>query len=129
MIIFDDGFRTRLLELFTWRRDVRRFRPDPLPPQTLERLIGIACLSPSVGLSQPWRFIIVDDPARRHAIADVFQACNAAALSSYQRGLGDRYAKLKLAGIKEGARSTDRVRRSRYWGWTWIRAADHSGDD
>jgi hypothetical protein len=26
MIIFDDGFRTRLLELFTWRRDVRRFR-------------------------------------------------------------------------------------------------------
>ena len=92
MIIFDDGFRTRLLELFTWRRDVRRFRPDPLPPQTIERLIRIACLSPSVGLSQPWRFIIVDDPARRHAIAEVFQACNAAALSSYQRGLGDRYA-------------------------------------
>jgi len=26
MIIFDDGFRTHLLELFTWRRDVRRFR-------------------------------------------------------------------------------------------------------
>ena len=50
MIIFDDGFRTRLLELFTWRRDVRRFRPDPLPPGTLERLIHIACLSPSVGL-------------------------------------------------------------------------------
>src|SRR6202049_1136897 len=76
MLIFDDGFRTRLLELFTWRRDVRRFRPDPLPPGTLERLIHIACLSPSVGLSQPWRFVIVDDPARRRAIAEVFQACN-----------------------------------------------------
>ena len=101
MIIFDDGFRTRLLELFTWRRDVRRFRPDPLPPQTLERLVRIACLSPSVGLSQPWRFVIVDDPARRRAIAEVFQACNAEALSSYQRGLGDRYANLKLAGIRE----------------------------
>jgi 5,6-dimethylbenzimidazole synthase len=62
MIIFDDDFRTRLFELFTWRRDVRRFQPDPLPPQTLERLIHIACLSPSVGLSQPWRFVIVDDP-------------------------------------------------------------------
>jgi 5,6-dimethylbenzimidazole synthase len=101
MIIFDDGFRARLLELFTWRRDVRRFRPDLLPPQTLERLIHIACLSPSVGLSQPWRFVIVDDPARRRAIAEVFEACNAEALSSYPRGLGDRYAKLKLAGIKE----------------------------
>ena len=101
MITFDDGFRTRLIELFTWRRDVRRFRPDPLPPQTLERLIHIACLSPSVGLSQPWRFVMVDDPARRRAIAEVFEACNAEALSSYPRGLGDRYASLKLAGIKE----------------------------
>jgi 5,6-dimethylbenzimidazole synthase len=101
MIIFDDGFRTRLLELFTWRRDVRRLRPDPLPPGTLERLIRIACLSPSVGLSQPWRFVIVGDPARRRAIAEVFEACNAAALSSHPRALGDRYAKLKLAGIKE----------------------------
>src|SRR6202051_5223362 len=64
-------------------------------------LIRIACLSPSVGLSQPWRFVIVDDPARRRAIAEVFQACNAEALSSYQRGLGDRYANLKLAGIRE----------------------------
>jgi hypothetical protein len=26
MITFDDGFRTRLIKLFTWRRDVRRFR-------------------------------------------------------------------------------------------------------
>src|SRR6266403_1941048 len=106
MIIFDDGFRTRLLELFTWRRDVRRFRPDPLPPGTLERLIRIACLSPSVGLSQPWRFVIVDDPARRRAIAEVFQACNAEALSSYQRGPGDRYAKLKLAGISSSAQTS-----------------------
>jgi len=110
MIIFDDGFRTRLLELFTWRRDVRRFRPDPLPPQTLERLIRIACLSPSVGLSQPWRFVIVDDPARRRAIAEVFQACNAEALSSYQRGLGDRYAKLKLAGISSNEPCAARCR-------------------
>src|SRR5277367_4096049 len=101
MITFDDGFRARLIELFTWRRDVRRFRPDPLPPQTLERLIHIACLSPSVGLSQPWRFVMVDDPARRRAIAEVFEACNAEALSSYPRGLGDRYASLKLACIKE----------------------------
>src|SRR3984893_16024459 len=106
MIIFDDGFRTRLLELFTWRRDVRRFRPDPLPPGTLERLIHIACLSPSVGLSQPWRFVIVDDPARRRAIAEVFEACNAEALSSHPRALGDRYARgarvLQEADLHEG---------------------------
>ena len=68
---------------------------------TLERLIHIACLSPSVGLSQPWRFVIVDDPARRRAIAEVFEACNAEALSSFARALVTPMVDLKLAGIKE----------------------------
>src|SRR6266498_5577952 len=52
---FDDGFRARLRDLLVWRRDVRCFRRDPLPAGTLERLIHLACLAPSVGLSQPWR--------------------------------------------------------------------------
>ena len=65
---FDDAFRARLRDLLVWRRDVRRFRRDPLPRGTLERLIQLACLAPSVGLSQPWRFVIVDDPAHRAAI-------------------------------------------------------------
>jgi 5,6-dimethylbenzimidazole synthase len=62
MIRFDDAFRAQLHELLIWRRDVRRFRSEPLPLGTLERLIDVACLAPSVGLSQPWRFVIVDDP-------------------------------------------------------------------
>ena len=61
MVSFDEDFRRQLRELFIWRRDVRRFRRDRLPDGTLERLIEIACLSPSVGLSQPWRFVIVED--------------------------------------------------------------------
>jgi 5,6-dimethylbenzimidazole synthase len=63
---FDDAFRVQLRELLIWRRDVRRFRTEALPPGTIERLIDLACLAPSVGLSQPWRFVIVDDP---HAAA------------------------------------------------------------
>jgi len=51
---FDDAFRARLRDLLVWRRDVRRFRRDPLPRGMLERLIQLACLAPSVGLSQPW---------------------------------------------------------------------------
>jgi len=63
---FDDAFRARLRDLLVWRRDVRRFRRDPLPRGMLERLIQLACLAPSVGLSQPWRFVIVDDDAPSH---------------------------------------------------------------
>jgi 5,6-dimethylbenzimidazole synthase len=98
---FDDTFRRRLHDLFAWRRDVRRFRPEPLPAGTLDRLIEVACLSPSVGLSQPWRFVVVDDAGRRRAVLEEFKRCNADALKSYSGALSDRYAELKLAGLQE----------------------------
>lgn len=101
MVEFDDAFRRHLRELFVWRRDVRRFRTDALPVGALERLIEIACLSPSVGLSQPWRFVFVDDAARRRAVADDFRACNADALNCYSGERAARYATLKLSGLEQ----------------------------
>lgn len=98
---FDEAFRARLRDLLVWRRDVRRFRSEPLPDGTLERLIETACLAPSVGLSQPWRFVIVDDPTRRRAVIEDFTACNADALNAYAGEWATRYATLKLAGLKE----------------------------
>src|SRR3974377_2368457 len=77
---FDAAFRARLRDLLLWRRDVRRFRPAPLPDGTLETLIELACLAPSVGLSQPWRFVIVGDRAVRTAVRSNFETCNAQAL-------------------------------------------------
>ena len=98
---FDEDFRSRLHDLLAWRRDVRRFRAEPLPPGTLDRLIEVACLAPSVGLSQPWRFVIVESPDRRRAVRDDFTACNAAALASQGGEQAGRYATLKLAGLAE----------------------------
>jgi 5,6-dimethylbenzimidazole synthase len=101
MMTFDDAFRRRLGELLAWRRDVRRFRTKALPPGTLERLIELACLAPSVGLSQPWRFVIVDDTQRRRAVLEDFKCCNANALNAYEDNLASKYARLKLAGLEE----------------------------
>jgi 5,6-dimethylbenzimidazole synthase len=98
---FDDAFRRQLHDLFVWRRDVRRFRRDPMPAGTIERLIETACLSPSVGLSQPWRFVIVEDVTRRRAVVDDFRACNSEALSAYSGEVAEHYAALKLAGLEE----------------------------
>ena len=100
-IHFDAAFRARLRDLLLWRRDVRRFRPDPLPTGMLEGLIELACLAPSVGLSQPWRFVIVEDAARRIAVRDNFAACNAQALSAQAPQRAGLYARLKLAGLGE----------------------------
>src|SRR5262249_60391528 len=96
---FDDGFRARLRELLVWRRDVRCFRRDPLPCGTLERLIHLACLAPSVGLSQPWRFVIVEDAVRRAAIRSNFERCNAHALAAQTPQSAAAYARLKLACV------------------------------
>jgi 5,6-dimethylbenzimidazole synthase len=98
---FDEAFRARLRDLLVWRRDVRRFRRNPLPSGTLEALIELACRAPSVGLSQPWRFVIVDDETTRAAIRQNFATCNADALDAQSRDRARRYARLKLAGLEE----------------------------
>ena len=98
---FDAAFRQQLAELFAWRRDVRRFRTDPLPDGALDALIREATLAPSVGYSQPWRFVTVRDPDRRAAIVANFERCNAQALASYSAERAATYAGLKLSGLRE----------------------------
>ena len=101
MTAFDAMFRDALRDLIVWRRDVRRFRQEALPPGAIERLLEIASLAPSVGLSQPWRFVVVEDAARRAAVRENFQRCNEAALADYAGARAQRYATLKLAGLDE----------------------------
>jgi 5,6-dimethylbenzimidazole synthase len=98
---FDAEFRERLHALLQWRRDVRRFKREPLPEGTIDRLIDVACLSPSVGLSEPWRFMIIDDPARRAAIRQCFEACNQEALQKQAPDRATLYARVKLAGLDD----------------------------
>ncbi|MCH7937874.1 MAG: 5,6-dimethylbenzimidazole synthase [Proteobacteria bacterium] len=98
---FDDPFRDRLEDLFRWRRDVRRFRPDPVDEALIDELIGLAALAPSVGNSQPWRFVTVAEPGRRDRVIADFEARNKDALSDYDGEQAKLYASLKLAGLKE----------------------------
>lgn len=99
--VFDDSFRAQLADLFRWRRDVRRFRREPISAELLSALLEVACLAPSVGLSQPWRFVTVDDRARRAAVRTSFEACNAQALASQVGERAIAYARLKLAGLDD----------------------------
>ena len=98
---FDAAFRDGFGRLLAWRRDVRRFRTDPLPEGAFERLVALACLAPSVGLSQPWRFVAVDAPSRRQAVRDDFARCNAKALAAQAPDRAALYGRLKLAGLDE----------------------------
>jgi 5,6-dimethylbenzimidazole synthase len=98
---FDDAFRARLHDLFRWRRDVRHFRVDPVPGEAIEALVRETALSPSVGYSQPWRFVRVDTAQRRAAVIASFERANADALSGYSGDDAMKYAALKLAGLRD----------------------------
>lgn len=100
--VFPDAFRQRLGELIAWRRDVRRFRNDPVPPDVIEELVQTANLAPSVGNSQPWRWVEVKSEAARASVVCSFEAANAAAAESYQDDEKRKaYLSLKLAGLRQ----------------------------
>jgi 5,6-dimethylbenzimidazole synthase len=99
--IFDEAFAGQFAELLRWRRDVRRFRRDPVPAALIEELLAQTRLSPSVGHSQPWRWLAVDEPARREAVQASFRRCNAEAFGSYEGERAALYARLKLEGLRE----------------------------
>jgi 5,6-dimethylbenzimidazole synthase len=101
---FNDRFRHDLRELLRWRRDVRRFRTDPIPDAMVEELLDLACLAPSVGNAQPWRFVSVDDSHNRAAIAANFNIANERALTGYHGERAQLYAGLKLAGLQQAPR-------------------------
>ncbi|MBD8901738.1 5,6-dimethylbenzimidazole synthase [Methylobacterium bullatum] len=101
LVRFDPGFRETLGDLFAWRRDVRRFRSDPVDEAVFQRCLALAMLSPSVGNSQPWRFVRVADPARRGAVTASFERCNDAAAETYECERREAYTRLKLAGLRE----------------------------
>jgi 5,6-dimethylbenzimidazole synthase len=98
---FDDPFKEQFAALVRWRRDVRRFRADPVEPHLIERLLALAVCAPSVGLSQPWRFVLVETPARRSAVSENFASTNQAALDGYAGERQARYARLKLEGLAQ----------------------------
>jgi nitroreductase len=44
------------------RRSVRKYKPDPIPDQILEKILEAGRIAPSAKNYQPWRFIVVKDP-------------------------------------------------------------------
>jgi len=90
-----------LYRLIDGRRDVRAFRQDAIPDDTLLRILRAAHHAPSVGLMQPWNFIVIRDPATKRQVAASFAEENARAAEHYRGERAELYRSLKLQGINE----------------------------
>lgn len=98
---FPEGFRAQLDLLMRLRRDVRRFRKDPINEAVLARCLSAIQLAPSVGLSEPWRILRVESDIARQAALQNFETANAEALAGYSGEQAGKYANLKLSGMRE----------------------------
>jgi coenzyme F420-0:L-glutamate ligase / coenzyme F420-1:gamma-L-glutamate ligase len=41
------------------RRSIRRFKPDPVPAEVIEKILATAGYAPSAHNLQPWRFVVI----------------------------------------------------------------------
>lgn len=98
---FDEEFRARFDLLLRLRRDVRRFRTDPVDEAVLTRCLSAFSMAPSVGLSEPWRLLRIDSDAARAAALENFRTANAEALAGYSGERAQTYGRLKLSGMQE----------------------------
>ena len=90
-----------LARVISGRRDIRRFRPDPVPDELLEELLCAAHQAPSVGHSQPWRFVVVRDPQTRVRAASLADAARIAQASLLDGESARQLLDLDLEGIRE----------------------------
>lgn len=59
------------LQLVKQRRSIRRFKPDPVPDEYVEKIIEAARWAPSGANSQPWEFLVVKDQETKDKIVDI----------------------------------------------------------
>ena len=62
-----------LFEAMATQRAVRRFRPDPVAPEAVSRVVDAATRAPSGGNSQPWSFVVLQDAGVRRKVGALYR--------------------------------------------------------
>ncbi len=93
-----------LYDVINRRRDVRReFSGAELPEPVLRRVLTAAHTAPSVGLSQPWDFILVRDANTRRTFREHVLAERSVFASKLDGERADTFSKIKVEGIVESS--------------------------
>ena len=99
---FSAAERAGVYRAIAERRDMRHFAGGEVAPALLSRLLAAAHSAPSVGLMQPWRFIRIQRPALREAIAALVEAERGRTAEALGER-GEAFMRLKVEGINDCA--------------------------
>lgn len=84
------------------RRDTRReFTGEPVDPEVLERVLSAAHCAPSVGMSQPWDFVLVREPATLATFRDHVRAERARFAATLEGERAETFAAITVEGVVE----------------------------
>lgn len=100
-MIFEEKDTDKLLQIMKARRDVRgnRFINKEVEEEKLHKILEAGITAPSVGYSQPWKFVVIEDEKIKTNILKNFEEENSKAKKIFADK--ELYTKLKLEGIKE----------------------------
>jgi len=91
----------KLYEAIYSRRDVRRFRQEPVADDVLYRILDAAHHAGSVGFMQPWNFILIREENTKLRVKAMFDRENARGAGQFTGERQELYKSLKLEGILE----------------------------
>ena len=95
-----------LYDVISRRRDVRsQFTGAPIPDDVLRRVLEAGHAAPSVGLSQPWDFVLVRDPALREEFADHVTTERDVFAASLDAARAATFSRIKIDGVRESSLS------------------------
>lgn len=81
------------------RRDIRSFRSEPIQESLIWKILQAGHHAPSVGYSQPWNFLIIQDKAKHREVYEHFVLENQKASQLFPDSKGETYRSLKLQGL------------------------------
>jgi nitroreductase len=62
-----------LYDVMSTLRAVRKLRPDPIPPEVLDRVLQAACWAPTGGNTQPWRVVVATGDDAKQALQEIYE--------------------------------------------------------
>ena len=95
-----------LYDVILRRRDVRgEFTGDPVDPTVLRRALEAAHAAPSVGLTQPWDFVVVTDPDLRRSFHKHVESERSEFAATLEGERAETFAGIKIDGVLEASLS------------------------
>ena len=72
-----------LFEAMYTARSLRHFKPDPVPPELITRVLDAAIRASSGGNTQHWSFVVVRDPEVKRQLASIYRKASDYAMANY----------------------------------------------